>query len=99
MKFKDIDKHNVVLTFSDTSAVFEDGKGASNKNSSKGCYLYEKRECVPENYFKRMKQWKLSDTVTAIVEFKNAAVHMIHRLKYSPRKKLYNKKIEIVTSL
>ena len=36
LKVKDLDEDNVVLTFSESSAVFEDDKGPSNIHRSKG---------------------------------------------------------------
>ena len=51
LKVKDLDEENVVLTFSETSAVFEDGKGPSDIHCLKGYYLYAMKEGVSENDF------------------------------------------------
>ena len=49
MKVKDPDEDNVVMTFSEICALFKNGKRPSNKNRSKGSYLYGKKEGVSEN--------------------------------------------------
>ena len=87
MKVKDLDEDNVVLTFSETSAVFEDGKGPSNINRNKGYYLYAMKEGVSENDFEQMEQWTITEANREISKFENAAVQIIYKPKSSSNKK------------
>ena len=83
MKVKDLDEDNVVLTFSETSAVFEDGKGPSNKHRTKGYYLYAMKEGDSKNDFEQMEQWAIADANREIFNFENAAVQMMYKPKSS----------------
>ena len=92
MKVKDLDEENVVLTFSETSAFFEDGKGPSNIHRTKGYYLYAMKEGVSENDFEQMEQWPITEANREISKFENAAVQMIYKPKSSSNKKILKRK-------
>ena len=83
LKVKDLDQDTVVLTFSETSAVFEDCKGPSNIHRAKGYYLYAMKEGVSENDFEQMEQWPITEANREISNFENAAVQMIYKPKSS----------------
>ena len=92
MKVKDIDQDNVVLTFSETSVVFDDDKGPSNINRTKGYYLYAMKEGISGNDFEQMEQLTIYDTNREITKSENAAVQMICKPKSSSDKKILKRK-------